>query len=129
MPTPKVKADPQKVLVLAQKGMTVKEIAAFFRCTQQTIYNNFREQLDMGHANLAMTLREKQIEMALNGAPQQACNMLIHLGKSYLKQGQEATISAEGGDVKEFKLEMRVMTREDVEADKAKGLSEDDILQ
>lgn len=73
---------PQQVEELASLGCTDKDIANFFGITDQTLRNNFLDNLVKGREDLKVSLRRAQIKLALSGN----AVMLIWLGKNLLGQ-------------------------------------------
>lgn len=73
---------PQQVEELASLGCTDKDIANFFGITDQTLRNNFLDNLIKGREDLKVSLRRAQIKLALSGN----AVMLIWLGKNMLGQ-------------------------------------------
>lgn len=80
--------DPIEVEKLAGIGATVEEIADFFMCDRNTIYNRFSAQLDKGRADLKLSLRQMQLKAARNGN----VVMMIWLGKQMLGQIDRAQL-------------------------------------
>lgn len=75
---------------LAQIGCTQREMAAFFGCDTNTLERRlalpkYRAALKSGDCNLNISLRRKQVEMALKGDR----TMLIWLGKQRLGQADK----------------------------------------
>jgi hypothetical protein len=85
---PKAKIDENLVLQFASLGCTVKEIAAYFNVTDDTIINRFSDVLAKGRSNLKMSLRQMQIKSAKNGN----VVMQIWLGKQMLDQSERTVI-------------------------------------
>ena len=75
---------PTLVRRLAMKGCTTDEISSIVGCETETIYkrSELREARITGVNLLKMSLRHKQVQIALKGNTQ----MLIWLGKQYLDQ-------------------------------------------
>ena len=81
---PKKKIDKELVEKLATIHCSVKEIADIIGCHPDTIRNRFSDIIARGKANGKMSLRRKQMEVALSGQP----TMLIWLGKQWLGQSE-----------------------------------------
>lgn len=96
MARPKAVIDPEQVEKLAAIGCKTKEIAAWFGVTDDTIRNRFSAEIEKGRANLKMSLRRKQIEVALKGN----VSMLIWLGKILLEQVERREITADDSGFK-----------------------------
>lgn len=82
-----IEIDFKKLELLSQLGCTNKEIAAHFNVSERTIdtrrrNEEFREVMDRAEALGNISLRRKQMTMALNGDR----TMLIWLGKQRLGQ-------------------------------------------
>ena len=71
---------------LAALGCNPEEIAGVLSCSRDTIDRNFAEQVALGRMRLAKKLRERQIDIAMNGS----VPLLIWLGKQYLGQRDKA---------------------------------------
>lgn len=85
---------PREVQKLASMGCKDTEISDFFGVDPNTLRYNFKTELLMGRENLKQKLRQKQIEVALNGN----VTMLIFLGKNLLGQS-DSPMSSEHSDV------------------------------
>jgi hypothetical protein len=87
---PPVQIDIDQIETLAQLGATQIEMARFLGVAHSTLeyklqQPEFREAYDRGLGNLHMSLKRKQVEMALAGDR----TMLIWLGKNYLGQSDK----------------------------------------
>jgi len=80
-----IKKTDEIVLELAKLGATKTEIAKFLNVDEKTVRNNYSEIYAKGEAELKKTLRQKMIEVAMNGN----VVMLIFLAKNYLKMNEE----------------------------------------
>jgi len=96
MARPKIDIDPDQVEKLAAIGCKTKEIAAWFGVSDDTISRRFAAEMEKGQANLRMSLRRKQIEVALKGN----VSMLIWLGKILLEQVERREITADDSGFK-----------------------------
>jgi hypothetical protein len=85
MGRPRKKVDALRVIELASKGSTVKEIAALCDVHEATLYRRFAKQIDRGMALRDSCLRAKQYEVAMEGNPA----LLVWLGKQYLDQSDK----------------------------------------
>ena len=74
--------NPDDIYKLAQLGCNDREIARWVDINEETLRYNFSDQLEKGRLELKMSLRRKQIDVALNGN----AVMLIFLGKNMLGQ-------------------------------------------
>ena len=81
---PKKKIDVEMVEKLATIHCSVKEIADIVGCHPDTIRNRFADIIARGKAHGKMSVRRKQLEVALSGQP----SMLIWLGKQWLGQSE-----------------------------------------
>ena len=91
---PRLEFDLNYVAELGELGASNQELADVFGCSLKTIQRlqaedpmdkdkgNFVASYRKGRAGLCHSLRQKQIEMAMNGNT----TMLVHLGKVYLGQ-------------------------------------------
>lgn len=71
---------------LAALGCNPEEIAGVLGCSRDTIDRNFAEHVAIGRMRLAKKLRERQIDIAMNGS----VPLLIWLGKQYLGQKEKS---------------------------------------
>jgi hypothetical protein len=76
--------DESRIVELAGKGHTLRDIAAFFGVSEDTLGRNYAEPIKRGRVLLNGTLRAKQIETAMRGNTR----MLIFLGKVLLGQSE-----------------------------------------
>lgn len=94
MARPKLDIDANQVLRLAEIGTPNVDIAYVMGCSPDTIENRFRAELDKGRANGRTRLRQRQMELALEGN----VPMLIWLGKQMLGQTDKQELKAETKD-------------------------------
>ena len=95
---PIIKIDPEEVLKWAKTGATQSDIANRLRCSLATIERRlqepkFREALLAGRGELNISLRAKQVQVALEGNVQ----MLKWLGEQYLGQAHSHRLVDEAG--------------------------------
>jgi hypothetical protein len=89
---PKVEIDLELLESLAHDGCTNEEIAAFFGITERALEIRFAKEAALRQAKLRgllkgnVSLRQRQMEMALKGHGKEAATMLIWLGKQKLGQ-------------------------------------------
>lgn len=76
--------DPIEVQKLASLGMKNSEIADWFDIDDSTLSYNFKQYITKGKLNLIRSLRQAQIQTALNGNPA----LLIWLGRNLLGQSE-----------------------------------------
>ena len=87
--------DLDEIEQLAENGCTVYEIAAICGFSEGYFHAlkrqdpGIHEAIERGKANMHMSLRKKQIEVALDGNPQ----LLIHLGKTELGQNDKIELN------------------------------------
>ena len=86
---PRINLAPEQVRKLAAIHCTVDEIADVMAVSRDTIYRNYKNELDMGRAEGKMTLRADQLKAARNGSGA----MLIWLGKQILGQKDQQEIA------------------------------------
>ena len=82
---PKVQLDEKKLEALAQINCTLEEMAEIMECGISTLQANYQHIIKRGRANLKMSLKRKQYEIAMKGN----VTMLIFLGKVLLKQRED----------------------------------------
>lgn len=78
---------PEQVEDLAGLGCTDRDIANFFGVNEDTLRNNFSDNLVKGREDLKVSLRRAQLKLALGGN----AVMLIWLGKNLLGQSDNPT--------------------------------------
>lgn len=93
---PMTPLDENLIRAFLEEGMSVKRISDYFNCTPQTIYNRYGTLVHQMDVLFDFELLQKQRELALAGDR----HMLIHLGKTRLKQSETAPVAAEP-DVKD----------------------------
>lgn len=86
MPRPKVNIDEAQVEEMAAIGCTVAEIAGIVGCSPRTVERRAAAPVARGRARLNISLRRRQVEMAMAGN----VTMLIWLGKLLLGQRDKA---------------------------------------
>ena len=74
--------DPDEVYRLSAIGCSMEEMANFFGIDRETLKYNFLPYIQRANSELYRKIRNKQIEVALDGNP----TMLIWLGKNMLGQ-------------------------------------------
>jgi hypothetical protein len=77
------------VHALAAIGFSQSDIARKFGVSPSNINRNYREAFDTGRATMHEQIRAAQMELAIAGKNPQ---MLIHLGKTELKQTDETKV-------------------------------------
>ena len=82
MARPKTFLAEEKIERLAEIGATMIEIAHVLGCSVDTLERRFADTIKKGRAMCKMSLRRKQLEVAMSGN----ASMLIFLGKAYLGQ-------------------------------------------
>jgi transposase len=85
---PRKIVDEKRVIELAAKGYTFKEIAAFEDVSYSTLHRNFGRACEKGKLLCDAAIRAKQVERALAGSDM----MLIWLGKQMLGQRSEPMV-------------------------------------
>lgn len=86
MPRPRVRIDEAQVEEMAAIGCTVAEIAGIVGCSPRTVERRAAAPVARGRARLNLSLRGKQVELAMGGN----ASMLIWLGKQLLGQRDKA---------------------------------------
>ena len=88
MARPKLELNEQQIETLASIGCTVAEIAHVLECSKDTLERRYSENIDKGRSALNMSLRRKQLDVAMNGS----VPMLIWLGKQLLGQTDRQSV-------------------------------------
>jgi hypothetical protein len=91
MARPQLDIDGDMVEKLAAIGCKVNEIASILGCSDDTISRRYAGEFQKGRDNLRMSLRRKQIEVAMKGDR----TLLIWLGKQYLDQADKVETKTE----------------------------------
>lgn len=100
MGRPQIKIDPNEILRWAKTGATLEDIALRLKVSPATIDRRmqkavFKEALLAGRGELNISLRAKQVQVALGGN----VPMLIFLGENYLGQSRShRVVDKEGKD-------------------------------
>ena len=81
--------NPEQVRKLAGIGCTTAEIGSILGCSDDTLERRFAGALKKGRAKLCMTLRRKQVRIAMGGN----VAMLIWLGKQLLGQADRQDVT------------------------------------
>lgn len=84
--------DEKRVIELASKGMTIKEIAALEDVSYWTLHRRFAKACEKGAELCNGMLRAKQFERAMAGSD----TMLIWLGKQRLGQKDKTEVVNQG---------------------------------
>lgn len=82
--------DAEQVFKLAAVGLTQKDIAEFFDVSQPTISERFSIEYHRARRYWKLSLRRAQFVRATRD---RSDSMLIHLGKTYLGQGDKLQIT------------------------------------
>lgn len=109
---PKAKIDPDHVVALAKAGCTVDEMAAFLKVNKKTLERRFGKVIDEGRLTRNVSLRRKQIELAMKGDR----TMLIWLGKQLLGQSDKTQLTGKDGGPIETKA-VEQMTDEQLDSE------------
>ena len=91
----KVVIDPEDVQRLAELHVPIMDMARFFGVDKDTLVYNFKDIIDMSRELTKQRLRQKQIEMALEG---NSIPMLIWLGKNMLNQQETPEVEVDESD-------------------------------
>jgi len=83
--------DPNQVKIYASLGCKDSEICDLLGLDSNTLRYNFKQELLAGKAEMCMSLRRKQFEVAMSGN----AVMLIWLGKNCLGQSDQGTLSSD----------------------------------
>jgi hypothetical protein len=92
MARPRKQIDTKLVTGLAGIGCTVAEIAVLCGCSKATLDRRYASAIEKGRANLNMSLKRQQVEIAKAGN----VTMLIWLGKQYLGQSDKQEVETHG---------------------------------
>lgn len=85
MARPRKNIDPLAVFELARIGCSLEEMSNVLQCDATTLGRRFRREVERGQAEMKVSLRRKQFEVALQGN----VAMLIFLGKALLGQSDK----------------------------------------
>ena len=91
----------EQVKKMASLGSPLVDIAYVVGCSVDTLQRRFRDEIEEGRATGRTRLRQKQLEVAMQGNPA----MLIWLGKQLLGQTDKQEISADINGKQKIKLD------------------------
>lgn len=97
---PRIELDKDQIVKLAAMGCTNKEIAAFFDVSQDTIGDNYSDEIQKGKEQGKVKLRRLQWQAAEKGN----VVMLIWLGKQLLDQSEKHQVTGDKGQELKIKL-------------------------
>ena len=100
MARPRKPINPGQVEKLAKLGCSQAEIGSVLGCSPDTLHRRFAGALKKGNAELDISLRKKQIDVALKG--RNPTTMLIWLGKQRLGQRNEPTSTSQDDQLDEI---------------------------
>ena len=103
---------PKTIEEMASKGLTNDEMAGILRCSKTTLLK-FGDAIELGRSNLRMSLRRRQVDIALNAEVKLAITMLIWLGKQLLGQVDKAETKHVGEDGDALKIVVEHVGREE----------------
>lgn len=123
---PEKKIDLEQLDIMAKYGATCSDIAGYFMCSNDTIVKvikqnygmSFPEFSDKRQSEIRLKLRQKQIQVALNGN----VALLIFLGKNLLGQSDKQDISQTSNivelkyNLKESPSELRQRLKDSLES-------------
>ena len=113
---PKAPLDPEHVKALAGAGCTVEEMAEFLGVNKKTLERRFSAVIDSGRLRRNVSLRRKQMELAMRGDK----TMLIWLGKQLLGQSDRSQITGKDDGPVQHEHSLAHLTDEQLEAEIAK---------
>jgi len=118
---PKAKIDPEHVRALAGAGCTVEEMAEFLGVNKKTLERRFLKVIDKGRLLRNVSLRRKQMELAMKGDK----TMLIWLGKNLLGQSDKTQLTGKDDGPLQHEHNVGHLTDEqlDAEIDKIVGFA------
>lgn len=90
---PRKTVNPDRVIDLASKGLTIEHIAAMCNMSEDTLSLRFPDLIKKGRACRDGSLMQKQYEVAQGGNP----TMLVWLGKQYLGQSDKTEVTGKDG--------------------------------
>ena len=94
---PRIELDERQIVELAKLQCSNEEIASVMGVSADTIVNNFSEAISRGREMGKVSLRKAQWDKAVkDGNPQ----MLVWLGRFYLRQREEISFSSSESDVR-----------------------------
>jgi hypothetical protein len=99
--------DVEQLEKCAEKQWSITEIAAFFRCSVDTIERRFAENIRAARQRGTAKLRDLQWKRALEGSDK----MIIHMSEHYMEQHQKIEQTVVTADDK-----IRAMSDEELDA-------------
>lgn len=79
---------PKQIQFFGQKGVSWQEIAYFYGINHRVLMRHFEKDYERGKSELKIKLRQKMVELALDGN----VTMLIWLGKNILKMSDTGPV-------------------------------------
>jgi AraC-like DNA-binding protein len=113
---PKAPLDTEHIKALAGAGCTVEEMAEFLGVNKKTLERRFSAVIDSGRLRRNVSLRRKQMELAMRGDK----TMLIWLGKQLLGQSDRSQITGKDDGPVRHEHSLAHLTDEQLEAEIAK---------
>lgn len=108
--------DEVQIRKLAEIQCTMEEIAAVMKCSVDTLERRYAEVIRRGRETGKMSLRRAQFKLALSGNAQ----LLVWLGRHYLQQREEMTMTSSEPDVRTLLENWEVSARKKSNFDKAR---------
>lgn len=108
---PKADISEEHVVALAKAGCTVEEMAAFLKVNKKTLERRFGKAIEDGRLTRNVSLRRKQVELAMNGDR----TMLIWLGKQLLGQSEKSQITGKDDGPIKHQHDVQAMTDEQLD--------------
>lgn len=114
---PRIRIDWNQFDKLCQLQCTLREIASFFDCSEDTVENVVKREKGIGFSEYyaqkrgtgILSLRRKQFEVAMAGN----VTMLIWLGKQYIHQSDKQQLGIKTWDDLEIQLKLMDGTHDD----------------
>lgn len=121
---PKKELDERQIRELASIGCAMTEIAVVMDCHVDTLRDNYPKAISEGRENGKISLRKAQWKSALSGNVQ----MLIWLGRFYLQQREEMTLTSNEPDVRRLLEQWEVTAKKKSSFDKARDEREGKLV-
>ena len=121
---PKIQLDERQIRELASIGCAMTEIACIVGVHVDTLRDNYSRAIDEGREHGKVSLRRAQWKAAIGGS----VPMLIWLGRFYLQQREEMTLTSNEPDVRRLLEQWEVTAKKKSSFDKARDEREGKVV-
>ena len=125
MGRPRLKITAEQVYALAEIGATYEEMGSILKCAKSYLVRNHKDTINEAYSNMRTNVRRTQMKVAGEGN----VSMLIHLGKTMLKQHDVKEITVDGQIDNKIQIEFlpsQIITQNIIEGEIVQALESDD---